>query len=207
MSNLICFDIYPRKQDNVGRMARLLSRHGFKEKNNKFGTYFHAEVSKWDAFRIQNLILCHRYNYKRYEKCWDRSDNYRSEFFKHNNGPYRCAYCGRRITSKDLEVDHLIPVSKAKSSRWARFILWMNAIYNVNNYRNLVASCKRCNRKKSDNMGLWVVIGSIGRFRLFWNMIDFMLLLFIVAVVGLMAFSTGALTQMWNNIVTLLGML
>jgi 5-methylcytosine-specific restriction endonuclease McrA len=203
MSKLICYDIFPRQKDNVDRMSRLLTRHGFVTKTNQYGTYFHAEVGKWDSFHIKNIILCHNFKYKKYEKRWDRSDNYRSEFFKHYKGPYRCAYCGRRINSSSMEIDHLVPVSKAKSNGWARFMLKMNTIYNVNDYRNLVPSCKRCNRKKSDNMGLWVIIGSIGRHRIFWNFVDLILLGLIIAAVLFVAAALGVLGELSQNILAL----
>lgn len=200
MSRIICFDIYPSARNNLKNMDKQLKRYGFIEKSNKYGVYYHGEVSKWDAFCVMNLIRVHNYKFKKYDKCWARGDNYRSEFFKHNRGPYRCAYCGRRITAQQLEVDHLVPVAGAQRSGWARFWLNINAIYNVNNYRNLVAACHRCNQNKSDKMGLWVVIGSIGKHKWFWNIIDFVVLVLIIGGVLIAAQMMGHLAPFIENI-------
>ena len=43
-----------------------------------------------------------------------------------------CAYCGRRITFRELDIDHVVPKSKGGS----------------NDLQNLFPSCMRCNRLK-----------------------------------------------------------
>ena len=207
MGKLICYDIYPRKNDNIERMHKLLTKYGFNKKEGRYGPYFHAEVGRWDSFRIKNLILCHNYKHKKYDKRWDRDESYRSEFFKHYHGPYRCAYCGKHITAKTLEVDHLIPVAKAKSSVLARFLLRMNTIYNVNNYRNLVPACHNCNQSKSDKMGLWVVVGSFGRHRWFWPVFEALVFIAIISVVIIMAMSMGAFDSFIESVNQLMQMI
>ena len=49
-----------------------------------------------------------------------------------------CGYCGKivEVSKSDFEIDHFVPKSLAKSK--------------INNYDNLVYSCKQCNRKKSN---------------------------------------------------------
>ena len=47
---------------------------------------------------------------------------------------FTCAYCGQRFAERDLQCEHIVPVSRG--GRWA----WMN----------LVASCGVCNNRKAD---------------------------------------------------------
>lgn len=47
---------------------------------------------------------------------------------------FTCQFCGARPGNDDIEVEHLIPVSKGGSD----------------NDENLVAACRKCNRNKSD---------------------------------------------------------
>lgn len=47
---------------------------------------------------------------------------------------FQCVYCGEPGTDVELEIDHIIPVSKGGS----------------NNFSNLVTACRKCNRAKSD---------------------------------------------------------
>lgn len=107
---------------------------------------------------------------------YQRGKSYRSDFFKCHPGIfhkyYVCSYCGRMLTKKTTTVDHLIPVCKVKRMGIGRILLWLNGIYNVNDTRNLVAACQRCNSRKSDKMGAWVIKGTFGRHLLFWLLRD-----------------------------------
>lgn len=49
-----------------------------------------------------------------------------------------CGYCGKivEVSKSDFGIDHFVPKSLAKNK--------------INNYDNLVYSCKQCNRKKSN---------------------------------------------------------
>ena len=51
-----------------------------------------------------------------------------------NKYNFVCQFCGESKTSAEMEVDHLVPVSRCGSDSTA----------------NLTASCKKCNRGKSD---------------------------------------------------------
>lgn len=68
----------------------------------------------------------HKNNYRDYEK------DLRIDFQD------TCGYCGKivEVSKSDFEIDHFVPKSLAKSK--------------INNYNNLVYSCKQCNRKKSN---------------------------------------------------------
>lgn len=47
---------------------------------------------------------------------------------------HTCAYCGRRVSARELTVDHVIPVSQGGRATWG----------------NTVTACARCNQRKAD---------------------------------------------------------
>ena len=114
--------------------------------------------------------VCDRYRLKClwYKTEWTRSSNYRYTFFRFYEPPYRCRYCNKRLPKDKVEVDHLIPVGMAKKYRSARFLLRIRGINNVNDVRNLVPSCHRCNEQKRDKLGLWYIKGVLGKYSLYW---------------------------------------
>ena len=67
-------------------------------------------------------------NYREYEK------DLRKDFQD------TCGYCGKivEVSKSDFEIDHFIPKSLAKNK--------------INDYSNLVYSCKQCNRKKINGL-------------------------------------------------------
>jgi 5-methylcytosine-specific restriction endonuclease McrA len=172
----VVFDVYPTRK-NINSMRRVLvGRHGFQEKENQHGYYFRTEVNSSDVWITRTVLKVHGYKFRCYDNRYERSTNYRKTYFEHNPGPYRCVYCGRRLNYKNIEVDHLIPVGKAKTSHLVRLWLQICGIRNVNDHKNLVCSCKKCNRKKSDKIGFWVVRGAIGRFKVVWVMRDLLII-------------------------------
>jgi len=52
---------------------------------------------------------------------------------------YRCRYCGARLTSDTVEIDHVYPWSRGGETSMA----------------NCVSACRLCNRVKSDRVGEW----------------------------------------------------
>lgn len=78
-----------------------------------------------------------------------QSFDYRNEYFKHNKGLFGCIYfcaqCYRPLLRKDVEVDHIVPLSKM----------------GPNSVLNCVATCRKCNRHKSDSLGKMTVKGLI----------------------------------------------
>lgn len=76
-----------------------------------------------------------------------RSTDYRQQYFKKNPGLlgkiHFCYYCGKPLIKKYVEVDHILPVSKS----------------HINSTFNLAASCRKCNRSKSDKVNHLVVVG------------------------------------------------
>ena len=118
-------------------------------------------IKKAKFFRLEYSWIDARY---------ERSSNYRGEFFRHYhswNHRYRCVYCGKRV--KDVTVDHIIPVKAARDRALARFYLFLTGIRDVNHYRNLVPCCEKCNRKKADKIGLYPLRAMFGRSELYWT--------------------------------------
>ena len=49
---------------------------------------------------------------------------------------YRCQYCGTKVNSKKITIDHVIPKSKGGTHVW----------------NNVVACCQECNSRKGDKL-------------------------------------------------------
>lgn len=161
-----------------------MKRYDLSSIEGKYGVYYRIKTDN-EAVRkkITRKLRFHNIKHRVYDSNYTRSSSYRKKFIEAYPPPYRCAYCGRFLTLNKMQVDHVIPVNKAKSSPKARRILKKKGIQNVNDLKNLVPSCSRCNEKKGTKMGWWVVKGY------FWNkfpiyMIDWFvkLLLFVLVI-------------------------
>ena len=51
-----------------------------------------------------------------------------------------CAYCGKEITYKEMQVDHLIPVQRERFGRYTE--------EQIECFENYMPSCRRCNHAK-----------------------------------------------------------
>lgn len=103
---------------------------------------------------------------------YKRSSTYREVFFKYNNPPYHCAYCGSKLYRKDLTVDHWIPIHKLETGKHRRFYQRMLRRFchtdNPNNPQNLVCACETCNKKKQSKTGHWLLRGALGKHITYW---------------------------------------
>ncbi len=119
-----------------------------------------------------------------------RSQDYRRKFFRANKphiaGMYFCAYCGRLRTKRYITVDHLYPVSMADRSIALQKKLKKHGIRNVNDVDNLVPACARCNKLKSNKMGVWITKGLIGRFPEVWIVRHVLRITAIAIITGLL---------------------
>ena len=154
------------------RDKRQHRRHMRKYRMYWNGDGFIGRVSEW---KYEDLASYCRKNHLKYSidnGFGVRSNDYRREFFSHYppmiHNMYFCAYCGRLISKQKITVDHLYPVSVANRSISVQKKLRRCGINNINNYKNLVPACKRCNRRKSANMGIWLLRGQLGRFQHLW---------------------------------------
>lgn len=96
-----------------------------------------------------------------------RSSTYRKMFFKDHKpqiGPYYiCSYCGTLLKPEDVTVDHLYPIKRAREDLSIQRKLRKMGITDINDTRNLVASCSKCNAHKAARTGLWIARGRIGQ--------------------------------------------
>lgn len=103
-----------------------------------------------------------------------RSTDYRRKFFAKNKphlfGRYFCAYCGKLVKREDLTVDHLYPVNCAQKSLYMQKKLRRMGLKSINDERNLIAACRKCNERKSAKMGIWILKGKLGRYPMLWRL-------------------------------------
>lgn len=158
----LCIDVYTNQYNDW------FDDYEPKLKNGKYGNYYTLKIRKNSLGYIKKQARKKHLKIRVYEACWERSNNYRDNFYKHNKGPYRCRYCRKRLSPKYMQIDHIVPVGQVKKSSYARMLLKIRGIRNVNNYRNLAPSCSKCNRKKSDKLGMWYIKGMFGKYKLFW---------------------------------------
>ncbi|MCD8109513.1 MAG: HNH endonuclease [Clostridiales bacterium] len=120
------------------------------------------EVRQWYRYGKKNGF---RVTYR--DNNFSRSDSYRKDFFAHYRPFYKnryfCIYCGKLLPKEKIQIDHIVPVHAAETSRAARRLIRSKGWDGVNDYRNLGASCRECNLKKGAHMGAWVFRGRIGK--------------------------------------------
>lgn len=137
-----------------------------KSRKNKYWEM--RNVSPKRMKKIRRFCKRHLLHIEVIDQRFTGSGTYRREFFKYYKPfiwkYYFCIYCGRLVSKKNLQVDHIIPIHKAKTSKWVRRYLGRKKFpKGVNDYRNLGAACCYCNLAKSAKMGLWVLRGRIGK--------------------------------------------
>lgn len=112
------------------------------------------------SFMWTMLVLRHYMSFGIFKMPKTKRGDYKSDFLSNNPGLiipglYVCGYCFRPIVDwkwvekkeSKMYVDHIRPVN----------------LGGVNDTYNLVPACLRCNLRKSDNGGLWITRGRIGK--------------------------------------------
>lgn len=131
---------------------------------------YRIQAEEGQIRKIEKICRRRHYEIRRiYPENLGRSDNYRRKFLNANPRPfggYRCRYCHRRLSEKEMTVDHIYPVYLAKTGK----NLWMRiaGIEDVNDVRNLAPACRRCNLKKGSKAGIWLIRGILGRYQIYW---------------------------------------
>lgn len=161
----------------VTRYDETLTRSGFTfyERKTAHSSFYelnnatNRERGIWIDWAKKYHLECHVVEMK-----YTRSADYRGDYFK-NNTPtvaarYRCVYCGKKLKYKDVTIDHLYPVNKMMYRQTTRDAAKVFGIDGVNDPKNLVAACRKCNSKKGTKMGVWILRGMIGRHEGFWMM-------------------------------------
>ncbi len=157
----------------------------FQHVQNKNSDYWMREdESQWR--KIRRWSSTHHLEFQRIDKRYVRSSSYRQTFLAQNKGlhhqgkVYRCAYCGKKVKVKEMEVDHLISCKAAESNLSSRLALKVLGAQSVNDPKNLVPACLDCNRTKGADQGLWVWRGLVGRYPAFWVLPKILGLVFIL---------------------------
>ena len=60
-------------------------------------------------------------------------------------------------------------------------ILHLLKIDNINDIRNLTASCFECNSRKRNKLGFWIIKGFLGKTRYYWKL--YYLVLFFLLII------------------------
>lgn len=120
-----------------------------------------------------------------------RSEDYRTRYIAGHPGWrekwYMCPYCGRFVTRDKMQVDHIISIDLANRQPLYR---WLVPKEGINSEKNLTAACEKCNLKKSNRGGWWIVRAKLGHgwYAAMW------VLVVLLAVGGTAAILCGALT-------------
>lgn len=151
-----------------------LKKMGFKfKKTSEYCSCWYAHTTLEEQVEaVKKYCKDHKLNFFMYEDKYERSNNYRKIYFE-NNKPvfkdyYICVYCGTPVHEKNVTVDHIVPVKKAKKKKMYQKILQVTKIEAVNDPKNLVCACYSCNARKSSKGGFWVLRGFLGKFKIYW---------------------------------------
>lgn len=146
----------------------------YRKKLNSFGLQFIS--GKWKINTNDKSLVteitryCRRKNlhFECIEDKYVRNSSYRKDFAshykKHNDKYYRCAYCGKKITSQAMTVDHIIPIDKVQHDWKYRLLMKIFGMHNVNDICNLTPACERCNKRKGKKISLrYYLKGKLGK--------------------------------------------
>lgn len=151
----------------------LLREKGFDFIKRSYGKSFYSKTTNSPTEKEEIELLCNEkgLSFRCIEEKHIRSSNYRKTYignmgFKHKYTI--CGYCGLPLQINKLTVDHIIPVDKVQKSNYAKWALQKMNIDDVNDMKNLVGACRRCNSKKRAKMGVWVALGFLGKNKVLW---------------------------------------
>lgn len=175
------FDIYTNKK------KKWLSDYSVKTIQGPLGDYYRIRVPESDLKKIKRRLFFTKY--RCYDEKWNRSATYRKKFFEQNPGPWRCRYCHRALHNhKEVCIDHIVPISKAKRHVGTRNLLYIQGISDVNDVRNLAPSCYTCNTRKGMKTGIWFVRGILGKYTWYWILRYALKIVVILLLVGIFIF-------------------
>ena len=147
---------------------------------NSDGTKFPDHLPEGFPKRRGSIRLPAMANHR---KKYKRSEDYRYRYVLNHPGTfgkfYMCPYCGRIMTRNSMQVDHIISINLANEHRAYRILVPND---DINNIRNLTASCPECNNRKSDSGGGWIFLGRFGKyiFILIWAILLLSCLAFVL---------------------------
>lgn len=171
----IFFDIYAKKEEKWMKRYNILPIKG------RYGNYYSVVLDNYaDKKKLEKKLKYRHIRYRCYEKRYSRSFDYRQKFITENPPPYKCRYCNKDIDTENMVVDHVIPISKVKNTGYGRNMMNLLDIKDINDTKNLVPSCIRCNMKKDNHIGFWPVKAALGKYKTYWVVHDIALFIFFV---------------------------
>lgn len=145
----------------------------FNKRAGRGDSFYEKKCEENEAHAIEKFAELNGLKCILIQEQYTRSDNYRKEFFKAqkpvNNALYRCAYCGKKFTFQQIQVDHIFPVNELSYSGIVRKRAASYGIANANDVKNLCCACKKCNLKKGTKLGMWVIRGFLGKHEAYWK--------------------------------------
>ena len=124
-----------------------------------------------------------------YEDIWDRSKNYRADYFKKHRDPeFKCVYCGRSLPRNSITIDHVIPINAVKNSVFLQKYLKHKGYKSINDERNLVHCCWNCNEEKGKSHSfMWSIKAKLGSTDIWWKI----RILLIIVLTGIFVSAVG----------------
>jgi predicted house-cleaning noncanonical NTP pyrophosphatase (MazG superfamily) len=129
---------------------RTLTAHGIIRYEKSGGRFFLECAVPDDTEKKEAVELCESYiqswveNKKDNEKSPVANASVRYRVLKTAKG--KCVLCGIPSSLRPIDVDHIVPQSKAKKGK----ILRLGKLISVHSEENLQALCSKCNRAKRD---------------------------------------------------------
>lgn len=160
---------------------------GFKKRMDR-GEYYAKDVKtegeckfwvrKGDRKRLHSIVIDMNLN---------RSSTYRKKLiqsWKEEHGSFWCVYCGRSLSESEMEVEHIISIASVHKNKRLRKAVSKYSD-GVNDTKNLVPSCRRCNRKLkgASSSVFWRFRARLGRRKEYWMfrfLLDAVLLTFCI---------------------------
>lgn len=144
--------------------------------------------TKWRADRIKRFCEANSLTFRIRNSLGNRNNSCRRIFFS-NYKPqvlgryYICAYCGKLRTKDNITVDHVYSIGASAESVSYQNKLRRRGIENINDPKNLVAACKKCNAKKRTDGGIWVLRAKLGRYKSIWYLRWFLRMAILVVII------------------------
>ncbi len=197
------------RKEFTKRQQKKLKKMGLEWDGLHFCGYIPAQRQ---VNKIKYYCQQHHLNFKITNSLGNRSSDYRRIFFIYHKPQvmdkyYICAYCGKLMIKDKLTVDHLYPIGKSSKSVKYQAKLERRGIKNINDPKNLVAACKRCNSAKSAKTGMWILRGRLGRYKAYWILrrtVEMILVAVIVYYLFFVLHIQNDFSEIWKYIEKLL---
>lgn len=190
-------DIPTEYEIKVSRKQKNKSMWRYRKKMQSLGLSYSKEERCYHTVisdrkllqKIERYCFWHNLRFEICDLFSKRSSDYRKVFFRTYppifKDMYFCAYCGRLYKKNHITIDHLYPVAKVHSNIRLQEYLQKIGASSVNDPKNLVPACLKCNQRKGTKVGLWTLRGKIGQHQRLWIVRWVVRITLVVAIVGI----------------------